>query len=339
MGKLITSARNVRDVDPKSYIECIKLNPFCIHYIDKKYKTRRFLMKAFRANNKCLRWFHIEFKKDAKFMLYCISIDSRAIEYANIKLKKNKQFVIEAIRTNLDTIRFIDFFRNDPDIIEYVLKKNKHLLKYTLPDDPTIKKILSSDGLLLEYLPDSYKTTKYVLYAIRQNHFAYTFADPLISSHPAFICKALKTNGYVYNLLQPAALTNERCKVIYMKLALTNNPDVFHTLPNYLKYNKYIMTYVMTIDRYILNKFNFPVSMKNYHYAYIRNYVLERWGLLIVMYYLTCVKSIVPNDNNLLNRLSRYDKFFLFDFKQTLFKYIGLDFHRMKTLINLYINL
>ena len=38
---------------------------------------------------------------------------------------------------------FIDFFRNDPDIIEYVLKKNKHLLTYTSPDDPTIKKILS----------------------------------------------------------------------------------------------------------------------------------------------------------------------------------------------------
>ena len=124
-----------------------------------------------------------------------------------------------------------------------------------------------------------------------------------------------------------------------MKLALTNNSDVFHTLPDYLKYNRYIMTYVMTIDRYILNKFNFPVNIKNDHYAYIRNYVLERRGLLTVMYYLTCVESIVPNDNNLLNRLSRYDKYCLFDFKQNLFKYIGLDIQRMKILNNLYINL
>jgi hypothetical protein len=249
------------------------------------------------------------------------------MEYVHIKLKKKKSFAIKAININHEALRYIHhILLDDDDVILPAITIDNSYLIYTFPSPATIIKLLSNDGLLLQYLSDDHKENKeYALIAIKQNYLAYQFVGHILTSNIDFNKEVLVINGLIYNLLSPINKSHKKLIVI----AICSSPIVLHSLPREFKFNVDILSVSIIRDKDILNNYNFPEIVKIKFYDYIKSYVSKHKAYLIFLYAI-CSSVTVPPTNehkrHKINQLKNFDPEFKLYFKKKILEYIGLKF-------------
>lgn len=166
--------------------------PHLIQFFNEEIKDNDEVAKAIiDSEPTCIGYLSDRIKNDKKYAEMAIEKDAWAYTSIGEKLRSDKELLIKAAKKNIDILAVIHDspIINKQDVIIELLEKNKDAIKYIdmeSMEKKTIEKILSKNGLLLEYLSDEMKDDKeIVLVAIKNNDEALEYSSPTIQQ----ICK------------------------------------------------------------------------------------------------------------------------------------------------------
>ncbi len=114
-----------------------------------------------------------------------------------------------SIKTNQWVIAlFPEYIKSNKNILTHLITDNPHLVDY-LPldlvqiyDKSEIKQLLMLNGLLLQYLPWSYRNDEtFISIALQQNSLSFEFADDAFKDNDNFALQAIKSNPANYECI------------------------------------------------------------------------------------------------------------------------------------------
>lgn len=164
-----------------------KTMPYLIQFFDDEIRDNDEVAKAIIESEPiCLTYLSDRIKNDKKYAKMAIDKDAWAYTSIGDDLKSDKDLLINAVNKNVDLLAVIKDFQliKNEDVMIDLLENNINTIKYIdieKINKKNIEKMLSKNGLILEYLTDKMKDDKeIVLAAIKNNEESLEYSSPAI---------------------------------------------------------------------------------------------------------------------------------------------------------------
>lgn len=171
----------------------------CLRYIPKDRLTRELILNILKEDGSQLSLVPVEML-DEEMCSIAVKTSGRVLEHIPPKFR-TEEIVLAAIRTRPGAIvNVLDEPVLTDEMCEIALKGNPKLLKNFNPDFACYEKFchiaVKTDGNVLEYVPDNFKTPYLCRMAVKQNGISITHV-PNEYRTPSLWNTAVASNGFV----------------------------------------------------------------------------------------------------------------------------------------------
>lgn len=247
--------------------------------------------KALEKNGKTLQFADEKYKKCPIWARKAVRSHGRALEFVDPDLiDRDRELVMEALIRNPRAYKSARDHRNDPEIIDFVLRKDPRTLASMIPmdffDKPFLLEVMQKIPFeyFLGYAKDYVMhDPELMLFGIVQNESLFQFAGLALKNDRDFILQAVKKNGLVLKYVAPekkdreiilAAIKENPKAIAFVPERFTDLPEMTPETPNE-RVNGYSSTALLPSPdvRGILADYSFDYNLSFIKGEHIRNKV------------------------------------------------------------------